>query len=318
MNTEYGLIISSELLKEKSSDGSYVFSGLTETQFSSIKEKSGIETALTELSNKINHNLSLTENIIEFLPKLNISHYRISNSIFSLISDFSRKDRIKLQDLPDFLKIETRIRALGFLARQNGISLSVHPQSSLSLLSEDDLDNFIEELDFHSWFFEAAGFPANFSNPIIIEPNLEPNSNNHEGAINFIKTFYTNFQKLKEETKSRVVIKNSESGFWNAVNLFKYFHVYLQEKFNNGLALSFDNYADQVNLSGSFDSSGKEVVENYIHIGAFHETWKGAVPIFLWSERSSTNSKITSEYLKEAIPDFNYNIKWECDVREKG
>ena len=317
MNTEYGLIVSSELLKEKSSDGSYVFTGLTRKNFDEIKSKSGAEAALAELSNKINHNLSLTENIIEFLPKLNISHYRVNNSIFSLLCDFNSSSPILLQDLPDALKIETRVRALGFLARQHGISLSVYPESKVSLISEEDkLDNLIKELDFHSWFFETAGFPANFSNPIVIEPNEDPKSKNHEGAIDFIKKFYSNFQKLKEETRSRVVIKNTESGFWNAVNLFKYFHVYLQEKFNNGLALSFDNYADSVN-SGSFDASGKEIVENYIHIGAFHETWKGAVPIFLWSERDKSNSKITAEYLSDAIPDFNYNIKWECDVRKR-
>ena len=41
------------------------------------------------------------------------------------------------------------------------------------------------------------------------------------------------------------------------------------------------------------------------------------MPIFLWSERDSSNPKITTEYLSEAIPDFNYNIKWECDVRKR-
>ena len=93
MNTEYGLIVSSELLKEKSSDGSYVFTGLTRKNFDEIKSKSGAEAALAELSNKINHNLSLTENIIEFLPKLNISHYRVNNSIFSLLCDFNSRSR---------------------------------------------------------------------------------------------------------------------------------------------------------------------------------------------------------------------------------
>ena len=68
MNVSYGLIGISELLKEKESDGSYTFSGITQKTFLGIQESQGEEAALLELSNRIIHNLNLTENIIEFLP----------------------------------------------------------------------------------------------------------------------------------------------------------------------------------------------------------------------------------------------------------
>ena len=61
MNVEYGLIGISELLKEKEQDGSYTFSGITVKNFNAIKESSGLEAALSELSNRIHHNLNLTD-----------------------------------------------------------------------------------------------------------------------------------------------------------------------------------------------------------------------------------------------------------------
>jgi hypothetical protein len=80
------------------------------------------------------------------------------------------------------------------------------------------------------------------------------------------------------------------------------------------MVLSYSNHADTLN-SGSFD--GSNAVEPAVNIGAFHETWMGVVPIFLWSEKDPSNPTISLDYLTEPIPDFNYNIKWECDVRKR-
>lgn len=316
MNVQYGLIGTSELLKEKDPDNSYTFSGLTQKNFQSLKDSSGLSSALSELSNRIHHNLNLTENIIEFLPKIDISHYRISSSIFSLISDFSDEVDVAVGDLPDYEEISSKIRALGFLARQNNITLSVYPDSTNTLIDEDGngVEATVRELNFHSWFFETAGFPSNPSSPIIIKPFAQPKNETHAGAVDCVKNFFDNFKELNKETQNRIVLQNELEGFWNPVNLFKYFHVYLNEKYDEGMTLSYSNYADSKN-SGSFD--GEELVESEVNIGAFHETWRGVVPIFLWSERDSSDPNIPADYLSEAIPDYSYNIKWECDVKKR-
>lgn len=313
MNVSYGLISTSELLKEKESDGSYTFSGIAKKTFSGIKESQGEEAALLELSNRITHNLNLTENIIEFLPKVGISHYRISASIFSLVCDFSDSVNISIESLPNYSEILNKIRSIGVISRQNNITLSVYPDSTNSLVTSDEeaLSRACKELNFHSWFFESAGFPSNSSNPIIIKPFSEPQGSSHENAVSFVKSFYNAFKTLNKETQKRIVIQNESQGFWNPVNLFKYFHVYLYEKFGEGMVLSYYNVADEKN-PGSF---GSEPVEPIVNIGAFHETWMGVVPIFLWSERNSKG--IAEEYLSGPIPDFNYSIKWECDVRKR-
>lgn len=313
MNVSYGLISTSELLKERDPDGSYTFSGITQKNFLGIEESSGREAALSELSNRIHHNLNLTENIIEFLPKINVFHYRISSSIFGLISDFSDSLNLSIDDLPDNLKILSKIRSIGLIARQNNVTLSVYPDSSNSLLSSDDTDieRATNELNFHSWFFETAGFPSNASNPIIIKPFSDPASRSHDSAVSAVKTFYNNFKRLNDETQKRIAIQNQDSGFWDCVNLFKYFHVYLNEKFGDGMVLSYYNIADSKN-PGSF---GADKVEPEVNIGAFHETWMGVVPVFVWSEKDAKG--LSTEYLSKPIPDFNYSIKWECDVRKR-
>ena len=138
-----------------------------------------------------------------------------------------------MSDLPDSQEITARIRQIGFLARQNNITLSVYPDSSNTLIDEsgNGVDHTIKELNFHSWFFETAGFPSNPSNPIIIKPFAQPKSESHSGAVECVKSFYENYLNLNKETKNRIVLQNESDGFWNPVNLFKYFHVYLNEKY---------------------------------------------------------------------------------------
>jgi hypothetical protein len=315
MNVLYGLIGTSELLKEKESDGSYTFSGMTRKSFLGQRESGGEESALGDLSSRVLHNLQLTENIVEFLPKVNITHYRISSSIFSLISDFSDSLNISLESLPDYAKIISKIKSIGIAARQNNITLSVYPDSTNSLISDDDKDilTTTSELNFHSWFFETAGFPSNPSNPIIIKPFTQPTNNDHNSAVECVNLFYKNFKSLNKETQNRIVIQNEDEGFWNPVNLFKYFHVYLYEKYEDGMVLSYYNVADKRNAG----SLGSDPVEPIVNIGAFHETWMGVVPIFLWSEKESDDSEIPCEYLSGAIQNFGYTIKWECDVRKR-
>ena len=319
MDVLYGLIGTSELLKEREPAGTYSFSGTTQRTFSQLKEDRGEDEALSELGARIEHNLSLTKDIIEFIPKVNINHYRISSSIFSLVADFKDSINVSLTSLPNADAILELIRNIGFIARQYNVTLSVYPDSTNNLSSEDEtlVNETISELNFHSWFFETAGFPSNAANPIVIKPFTQPASATHASAVKFVQDFYVNFEKLNKDTQKRLVLQNEDSGFWNPINLFKYFHVYLNEKHEKGMILSYSNFADERN-PGMIEEGVN--IEKEINIGAFHETWMGVVPIFLWSEKTSSTSSKPVEYLSNPIPYFNYNIKWECDItsRDKG
>ena len=314
MDVHYGLIGTSELLKEKEPEGTWSFSGMTQRSFSEMEKNEGRESALNELGLRIEHNLSLTKDIIDFIPKINIRHYRISSSIFSLAADFQDTVDASVTILPNSSKILDLIRSIGFASRQNNVTLSVYPDSTNNLASTDDvlIEKIVKELNFHSWFFETAGFSASPANPIIIKPFGQPSEESHASAVSFVQSFYTNFEKLNTDTQKRLVLQNEEEGFWNPVNLFKYFHVYLNEKHEKGVPLSYYNIADLRN-PGKIDD---QIIEKEVNIGAFHETWSGVVPVFLWSEKSGA-SKTPVDFLSDPIPYFNYNIKWECDIKTK-
>ena len=186
-----------------------------------------------------------------------------------------------------------------------GLLLSIHTNADL-----------VDKIVFKKIEVENT-FKPEISNRSLNQKNPLKDINIDVSKIIFLsedKIINTNFNKLNKETQNRIAVQNEDSGFWNPVNLFKYFHVYLNEKYDNGMVLSYYNIADQRN-PGSFD--GKEMVENVVNIGAFHETWMGIVPTFLWSEKKDSKSNTPKDYLSNAIPDYNYNIKWECDVLKK-
>ena len=65
MNTKYGLICFSKILKEE--DPSNTFVGLTRKDYGKLSSEEGDKEALARLKSDIMHNLGLTVDIINFL-----------------------------------------------------------------------------------------------------------------------------------------------------------------------------------------------------------------------------------------------------------
>ena len=175
------------------------------------------------------------------------------------------------------------------------------------------VDKSIKELDFYSWFLDTLGGQPNISSPITLHLNSQPPEESHESYCDFADRFYANFKRLGKNTQKRLVLKNAESGSWNAFRLFKYLHVYCFEEHDFGFPLSYNNLFDALNPS---DIDGA-VVEQQINVGAFHETWGGVVPVFTWSEAKAPGSRAHAADLTGPIVDFGYQVKWEVDVTNK-
>ena len=168
-------------------------------------------------------------------------------------------------------------------------------------------------MDFWAEILSAIGLQENVSSPIIAAVGNQPKSASHDHLVEFVDSFFGNFQRLSESSQKRLVVKNEDEGAWNCLNLFKYFHVYCHEQHDHAFSLSYDNLHDAHNVS----TMGEALVEPQINIGAFHETWGGVVPVFNWSEPKSPKSKSPAETISEPIPDFNYQIKWELEFLDK-
>jgi hypothetical protein len=175
------------------------------------------------------------------------------------------------------------------------------------------VEKSIKELDFYSWFLDTIGGQPNISSPLTLHLNSQPTDESHESYCDFADRFFENFKKLEKNTQNRLVLKNADSGSWNAFRLFKYLHVYCFEEYDFGFPLAYNNLFDSLNPS---DIDGA-TVEQQINIGAFHETWGGVVPVFTWSEAKTPGSRAHAADLSFPISDFGYQIKWEVDVTNK-
>jgi hypothetical protein len=311
MNTKYGLICVSKILKEEDSSNSFI--GLTRKDYSKLASEEGNEKALQRLKDDILHNLGLTVKTIDFCRDSTIDHYRLNTSIFGILADPSFD--IEVTDLPKSEEIIEAIQEIGRTAITKGVSVSIQPDKFCKLIDDDEavVEKSVKELDFYSWFLDTLGGQPNISSPITLHLNSQPTKETHEAYCDFADRFFGNFQLLGKTTQKRLVLKNADGGSWNAFRLFKYLHVYCFEEHDFGFPLAYNNLFDALNPS---DIDGA-VVEQQINVGAFHETWGGVVPVFTWSESKTPGSRTHAADLSGPIPDFGYQIKWEVDVTNK-
>ena len=310
----YGLIGISEILLEE--DPSNVFEGMTRREFDELSSEGGESEAFLKLEGVINHNLNLTRKIISHCAKMGIVNYRLSNSIFSLASDPNVS--VSLADLPSYNSIVDKVKEVGKEAKSSGISLSIHPDgfNSLGSEAEEIAEKTLKEFNFHSWFLDTLGCQQNLSSPICIEVGEQLGEDGegeyyHDEFIEFVDRFYKSFKKLDKGAQKRIALDCDDQGTWNCYRLFKYFHVYCLEEHGHGFALVYDNLHDKCNPSELSDRA----LDQDINIGAFHETWGGVIPLFRWSDGIAGTAK-HADYLSSPVPTFDYQIKWECDVRK--
>ena len=109
MNTKYGLICNSKILKEE--DPSKAFVGLTRKDFGGIASEQGDEKALEKLKNDVLSNLELTVDIINHCRNIGIDHYRLNTAIFGIVADPGFD--IDFKDLPSNNDLIEAIKNIG-------------------------------------------------------------------------------------------------------------------------------------------------------------------------------------------------------------
>ena len=238
MNTKYGLVCNSKVLQQE--DESNTFVGITRKAYADLAAQQGNDAALEKLQNEVFHNLKLTIKIIDFCRDSGIDHYRLSSSIFGILSDPSFD--ISIKDLPRKQDVLSLIKSIGTTAITKGVSLSIQPDKFCKLIDEDSsvVEKSIEELNFYSWVFDEMGMQENISSPILLHLNSQPEKEDHDSYCDFCDRFFENFSKLDRSTQSRLVLKNADAGTWSAFNLFKYLHVYCFEEHDFGFPLAFN------------------------------------------------------------------------------
>ena len=119
--TILGLTCISEILKDKDKK-KYSFRTMTRKRFNDLCVKDGRDETIKELSERILHNVRATRYIIRHCIDNNILHYRLSSSLFPLVTDETLG--LSIDDLLDISTIKSELSFAGKIAKDFGISLS--------------------------------------------------------------------------------------------------------------------------------------------------------------------------------------------------
>ena len=144
--------------------------------FKTLSRKRFIELELRQnklgeqtLSERIIHNLNLTNKIIESCAQNGIGHYRLFPSLFPLLMDISLE--LNLATIKGANQILNLLKKIGATAMEHNVSLSVCPpiltaNSSDGLASDNDdsIVKTVRQLDFYAHLFDLMGFPDDYSN----------------------------------------------------------------------------------------------------------------------------------------------------------
>lgn len=303
----YGLVCISEILKEQ--DKNLAFQSMTRKRFLALDKQE----ALKILQSRIIHNLELTAKIIEHCGISEINHYRLSSSLFPLVSDAVCE--IDFESLPEFQRIRDLCVQVSRQARLSNVSLSLHPDqyNVLASLNGNVVSNTIKELDFLSYILDLMELNKDYSVPINIHPGLSVQGNNEKDFQDFIDRFYFMFLKCSESLRKRLVIENEDKGSWNCFSVYAYFYNYCKTKHGHGFPLTYDNLHDYCNPS-IFNGSKVSMIDN---IRAFNSTWESEyTPVFHWSW-GKDGGRSHDNYCPELPPKFETPIKWEIELKAK-
>jgi UV DNA damage endonuclease len=286
-----GLVCISEILKEKNKQNA--FQTMTRSRFNALPRTD----AIAQLSSRIRHNASLCVKIIQHCASIGIKHYRISSSLFPLITDETLG--LCYSDLPDWQSIQQILLQAGDTARRLSITLSSHPDqfNVLPSLNQDTVRRTIGELNHQAFVLDLFGCPRDYSAPMCLHLNLSFDSNK-ESILQYMSRFSRAFNSCDSGVRQRLVLENEDKGFWNCENLYKYFKPF---------PLVFDNLHDQCNRS------------SVCHFNLFKSTWGNFRPVMHWSEGTADKPRSHADFASHLplVVQNNLDCVWEFELKGK-
>ena len=319
MKTILGLTCISEELKEKDKKR-YSFRTMTRKRFNDLCVKDGRDETIKELSNRILHNVVVTESIVHHCAKSNIGHYRVSSALFPLVTDETLG--IDIEELPDIKQIQEELKKVGDTAREHGVSMGSHPDQ-FNVLASPDRDKVartINELNFQASVLDMLGLPQDHTAPMNIHINYTPKM---DETLEIVATrFFRNLSMCEKGVYKRLTIENEDKGFFNVDNCIK-FSDHLFETFGANIPVCYDNLHDFCNPSEDHNVSfqAERCAYTWVNQGVGDNNF--LAPVFHWSEGKPDKPRSHADYFALGnIPphiaiDPNKEAKWECEVKAK-
>lgn len=278
------------------SDSKQNFQTMTLSRFNAMPR----ESAMNELCKRILHNIVHTHRTIRFCQDHNILGYRVSSSLFPIISHSSVN--LKICELPVFSQILTEIESIKKTLSRFPVKLSAHPSEYISLSTDDPdiLRNTFADLQQHAEFFDLLGLPCDYNAPLNIHVRKDGDKETIKSNV------MRNYEKLPDNVRNRLVLENNDNrnGVWSVKNLVECFFK------NYNIPITFD-YLHHSLLS---DGLGEEEAFTLCR-----ESWRDYTPVFHYSEGIPlSNGEISKAHkdMPETCPCI-YDKKVYLDVELK-
>lgn len=314
-----GLTCISEELKEKDKK-KYSFQTMTRKRFNDLCVRDGRDETIKELSSRILHNVRATRYIIKHCISNDILHYRLSSSLFPLITD--KNTNVSFEDLPDKVSIQEELKFAGKIAKDFNVSIGSHPDQFNVLASPDreKVARTINELNFQASVLDMLGLPQDHTAPMNIHINYTPKM---DESLQVVATrFFRNLSMCDKGVYKRLTIENEDKGFFNVDNCIK-FSDYLFETFQANIPVCYDNLHDFCNPSEDHNISFQAERCAYTWVNQGEGDNNFLTPIFHWSEGKPDKPRSHADYFALGnIPphiaiEANKEAKWECEVKAK-
>ena len=291
MTPRLGLVCISERLTHQK----FTAKTMTRKQFCVLGRERGLEV----LSQRILHNSQHILRTLQAAAAAGARHYRVSSSIFPLITDQTLE--LSYSDIHGFDEIVSNLKAAGDWARTHDITLSSHPDQFNVLTSYrwDVVTKTIRELNHQSEILNMMGCTPDYSSPMCLHLNRTPDFK-QESVEEYVARFLSNLAMCNTDVQARLVLENEDKAYWNCQNLHTYF--------SSHIPLVYDNLHDVCNPSGESHENAK----------LFKHTWRDFTPVFHWSEGiGSTRSHIDYATHLPDVVNSNLDATWEVELKAK-
>jgi UV DNA damage repair endonuclease len=334
MTTILGLTCISEELKDQDKK-KYSFRTMTRKRFNDLCNSESRDEAIQQLSDRILHNIIVTQYILHHCHDSDIKHYRLSSALFPLVTDQTLK--IDLEELPNIDQIKSQLRQIGIVSKTLDISIGSHPDQFNVLASQNEsaVKRTIIELNFQASVLDMIGLPQDHTAPMNIHVNASPvpitgvemmisEEQIHKLRIKQLaERFYANLQECNDGVRNRLTIENEDKSFFNVDNCLQ-FSKYLFDKYQYNLPVCYDNLHDKCNPSLGNPSVALNAERcAYTWIDYRDENRNFITPVFHWSEGRPDKPRAHADYFAVGnVPphiaiDPQRPAKWECEVKQK-
>jgi UV DNA damage endonuclease len=233
----------------------------------------------------------------------------MSSDLFPWMSEY------RLEDLPEFDKIQDLAKKVGLLVETNNLRLSFHPGQFDVLASPNPevVRKTIYDLDQHARIMDLMGLPQDFSSPINI--HIGGSYGDKESAL---ARFCENFKSLAPSTQARLVVENDDKASQFGV-LDLYEGVYQKV----GCPITFDHFHHRFCTNDLSPKQAAELAASTWHSRLSDDTWKSYTPLQHYSsskqlyEDSSSINRSHADYIYDLIPDYGFECDCEVEAKAK-